>query len=144
MHYHDFKQKLLRAYSAANHLEKPVTVDDVDFINAGVWLQGACNAKVTIRAKGTSENFKGEDEIFYNRVRFDYIARALKLSQKKNAFKFTHEALPILRSTHGISVYETDFFNDPIAAGSTTFQLKPRIDSLVWMPPYAGVITYAE
>jgi hypothetical protein len=130
----DTKQTLLNKFNKATG--KKVLLEDVDFVNAGVWLQNACNAKVTIRAKASSNDFTGEATLFYNRYRIDQFLPDVVLNGKPGDYATTEDVLRYLRVTYQIPAYDTDFYTGAIDPTATEVVLTPRIDSVAWLPPH--------
>lgn len=130
----DVKQSLLNKFNKVTG--KNVQLADVNFVNAGVWLQNACNAKVTMQAKATSINFTGAVTLFYNRHRIDEFIPNVKLVGKPGTYRNTTDVLKMLRDVYQLSTYDEDFYQETISPTATSITITPRIDALAWLPPY--------
>lgn len=142
MYLHDTKERLLTEFSALHGINPAIQLTDVDFINAGVWLQGQCNARVTIQAKTTSNRFKGSLPIFYNRYRIDEALKDVKLVGKPGDYANTTAVLKMLREVYGIVAYEEDFFFNTMSSGATSVTLTPRLNAIGWLPPYSVTLHF--
>jgi hypothetical protein len=136
MYLPDTKEKLLNEFSALHGIVPAIQIKDVDFVNAGVWLQNDCNARVTIQAKTTSTRIKGSQVVYYNRYRIDDALKDVKLVGKPGDYANTTEILEMLRSVYDIAVYDEDFFFGTILPAATSVTLTPRINAINWLPPY--------
>lgn len=137
MKYQDFKGALLEAFNTANNIQPPLRLADVDFTGAGVWLQGLCNARVTIVAKSTSDVLTGQRTLFYNRQRADYGLLGMSIPGKPGDYANSNAAVAALAKKYSASIYVEDFFNRTLTAANTTVLLTPRSDALVWQPALA-------
>lgn len=138
----DTKEQLLTDFNKLYQVNPPIQLKDVQFVEAGVWLQNECNARVTITAAPTSDNFKGSSVVYYNRFRMDEELRDVRLPGTPGTYKNTYEVLTMLREVYGIPAYPEDFPNNAISATATTVSLTPRLTALAWQPPYAAVLQF--
>jgi hypothetical protein len=136
----DTKQTLLNLFNKATGLK--VQLSDVDFVNAGVWLQNACNAKVTIRSKASSNDFTGEATLFYNRWRLDETITDGRLSGKPGDFATTEDVLKYFRDVYQLPVYDSDFYTGAIDPTAREIILTPRIDAVAWLPPHPVTVMF--
>lgn len=134
------REQLLNAFNKANKTN--IRLQDVKFVNAGVWLQAGCNARVTVQALPTSENVSGTFEILYNRYEIADTLKGIRLAGKPGTYKTTHDVVKWLREQNGVDAWEDDFFLSNIAANATTVSLIPRVDSVSWLPPNPLVLTF--
>ncbi|WDS62264.1 virion structural protein [Pseudomonas phage D6] len=137
---YDVKEALLNRFNKATG--QNVQLDDVNFINAGVWLQNACNAKVTIQAKTTSNDYGGTIDLLYNRYRIDEYIPDLVLGGKPGDFATNHEVLAYLRSVYQLPAYPEDFNLATISPTATSVTLTPRINAIAWLPPYPVTLRF--
>lgn len=142
MYLRDTKERLLTEFSALHGIVPPIQVTDVDFVNAGVWLQNQCNARVTIQAKTTSTRIKGSIVINYNRYRVDDALKDVKLVGKPGDYADTTAVLKMLHDVYGIVAYPEDFFYSIINPAATAVTLTPRINALGWLPPYPVTLRF--
>jgi hypothetical protein len=142
MYLQDTKEKLLNEFSALHGIVPPIQVTDVDFVNAGVWLQNQCNARVTIQAKAGSNRIKGSLPIYYNRYRIDEALKDVKLIGKPGDYANTTAVLKMLSDVYDIVAYEEDFFFDTILPTATSVTLTPRINAIGWLPPHPVTLSF--
>lgn len=142
MYLYDTKEKLLVEFSRVHGIVPAIQVSEVTFTNAGVWLQGACNAKVTITALTDTPRFKGSSTIYYNRYRIDEELRDLVLPGKPGDYINTTEVTDMLRDVYGISLYDNDFYHTNILSTATEVELETKIDAVGWLPPYVLTLKF--
>lgn len=142
MFIYDPREKMLNEFSKLHGINPPVQLSDVRFTQAGVWLQGACNARVTVTASTESDNFKGKVVMYYNRYRGDQELKDIRLGAQLGAYANTYEVLAMLRKVYGLPMLESDFFLTDISPTATSVSLVPRADAVVWLPPNPIVLQF--
>lgn len=142
MYLHDTKERLLTEFSKLHNIVPPIQVNDVDFTNAGVWLQNQCNARVTISGKASSNRVKGSIQLFYNRYRIDEKLNGVKLVGKPGDYADTTAVLSMLKNVYGIVAYPEDFTYNIISPIATSVTLIPRISAIGWQPPYSVTLSF--
>jgi len=130
---YDVKTALLNRFNEATGLN--VKLADVSFVNAGVWLQNQCNARVTMQAKTTSNDYGGSIDLLYNRYRLDQTIPNVVLGGPRSNFATIHDVVAYLHDVYQLPAYVEDFNNNAISPSATTVVLTPKIDALAWLPP---------
>lgn len=136
----DTKSELLNEFNKVSGLK--LQLKDVTFTNAGVWLQNACNAKVTISATASSNIATGSVDLFYNRWRIDEFLANVKLPGKPGTYATVKDVLKMLREFYQVAVYDEDFPLDPISPTATSVTITPRLTSVSWQPPYPVTLSF--
>lgn len=138
----DPREKMLTEFNKLHQLEYPLLMPDVRFSQAGVWLQGQCNARVTVTALTTSVNFTGAVVMHYNRYRGDLELRDINLGNDPTVFPDVYSVLAHLRTVYGLPMLDTDFTNFSIAPTAAEVSLTPKVDAQIWLPPYPIVLKF--
>ncbi len=144
MYIYDTRARLLTLFSKKYNIVPAIQVADVTFVGATTWLQGGCNARVTIQARPESLRFSGSVSINYNRWRIDQELRGLKIVAKPGDFTNTMEVLKVIRETYGIPVYDEDFNFMSIGPDDLGATLTNRPDALGWQPNYSVFVEYDQ
>lgn len=136
----DVKQTLLNAFNAYNKNKPAVTLDDVDWQNNQIWLQGMCNTRVDIVAKATSKNFKGRRTLYYTRNRIDKDLKGITIPGKASDYGSLHAVIRFLRNQGGIPVFEEEYGDRIISGDSIT--LVPATTSMAYIPTGQAVLRF--
>lgn len=138
----DVKQSLLIEFNRLNKVKPPVGLDDVNFSIPEVWLQGACNSRIRIVAKIDSDNFGGEQTLYYIRRRLSEDLRGIKVPGKSSDYTRFYEVLAVLRETMGVPLYESEFLDRNISGSTINIATTPSC--VAYLPSDQITLEYAE
>lgn len=116
-------------------------VSDVDFVDVKLELAGDTNSIVTLRAKPTSLNFKGEFKIRYNRERLDRRCQNVQVPGKAVDYASNHAIIMRLREVFALPIDIDDIGFAGVVA-SPTIQLTPKVESLGYLFSFPAVIPF--
>lgn len=142
MHITNVKQALLNDYNKANNIKPAVTLNDVQWDNIEIWLQGDCNSRVTIRALPTSTKFTNSQVLYFNRRPIEKDLFGIKIPGKPSEYNTNRDVLRVLKNTLGVPV-EADEFIEQNISGDTVL-LVPSARCMAYLPNSSVVLEFVE
>lgn len=136
------KQALLNQFNVDNHIGPPIQMDDVDFLVPEIWLQGLCNSRVKIQGSATSNDFGGQDTIYFIRRRIEADLLDVKVPGKPSDYRRYYDVLRVLRDKLGLPLHESEYL-DKAFAGSV-FKIDVTTVSMAYMPGGSITLQFEE
>lgn len=138
---HDLKVALVTAYNKSQRPAVAMQVSDVDFVDVKLELAGDTNSIVTLRAKPTSLNFKGECKIRYNRERLDRRCNHVQVPGKAIDYSSNHAVIMRLREVYSLPI-DIDDVGFASVVDLPTIQLNPKVESLGYLFSYPAILSF--
>lgn len=138
----DVKQSLLIEFNKLNKTKPPVTVDDVFFGVPEVWLQGECNSRIKIVARSNSDNYGGEQTVYFIRRRISQDLMGIKIPGKASDYSRLYDVLAVLRDTMGVPLQDREFADRAISG--TTVNIATTPSCLAYLPADQITLEYSE
>ena len=136
------KQALLNQFNSDNRISPPVRMSDIDFLVPEIWLQGICNSRVKIQGSASSNDFGGQDTIFYIRRRIEADLLDVKVPGKPSDYRRYYDVLRVLREKLGIPLYESEYLDK--AFSGSTFKIDVTPVSMAYLPGGSITLQFEE
>lgn len=142
MHVANMRTKLLQQFSIQNKLDPAIRPEDVIWTNIEIWLQNGNNSRATIQAVASSNHFKGQQTINFNRYRIEEVLHGVVIPGKRSDYTTIHDVVKALRDKVTAPVDTEEFLDGPL--GGSTVVLKPTIRSMSFIPTSQIELSFAE
>ena len=136
------KQALLNHFNVANRISPPVQMKDVDFLTPEIWLQGINNSRVKIQGAALSNDFGGQETLYYIRRRIEADLLDVKVPGKSTDYHRYHDVLRVLREKLGLPLYESEYLDKAFSA--SVFKIDVTTVSMAYMPGGSITLQFEE
>jgi hypothetical protein len=126
------KRALLSQFNAQNQINPPVKMEDVDFLVPEIWLQGECNSRVGIRGALLSNEFGGDQTLYFNRRRIEQDLLGVRIPGKPSDYSRRYQVFKVLREQLGVPLMDSEFLDAPHTGNS--FTINVTTTSMAYMP----------
>lgn len=136
------KQSLLNQFNLENRISPPVQLTDVDFLVPEIWLQGACNSRVVIQGSVASDEFGGQETIFFVRRRIEADLLDVKVPGKPSDYRRYFDVLRVLREKLGLPLQESEYLDKAFAG--PVFKIDVTTVSMAYLPGGSVTLQFEE
>ena len=136
------KQSLLNQFNLENRITPPVQMADVDFLVPEVWLQGACNSRVVIQGSTTSNDFGGQDTLYFIRRRIESDLLDIKVPGKPSDYRRYFDVLKVLREKLGLPLQDSEYLDK--AFSGSVFRIDVTTVSMAYLPGGSITLQFEE
>lgn len=136
------KRSLLNQFNLANNIVPAVMLEDIDWLSPEIWLQGQCNSRVTIKASVNSNEFSGQETLFFNRRKVNEDLQHVKIPGKATDYTRTYQILTVLREQLGIPVQNEEYLDRPFSG--SVFTLDVTTISMAYLPGSSVTLEFEE
>jgi hypothetical protein len=136
------KQSLLNQFNLANRISPPIQMTDVNFLTPEIWLQGLCNSRVVIQAAATSNEFAGQETLYFIRRRIEEDLVDVKVPGKPSDYRRYYDVLKVLREKLGLPLQESEYLDKAFSAN--VFQIDVTTVSMAYLPGGSITLQFEE
>jgi hypothetical protein len=136
------KQSLLNQFNIDNHVSPPIQMTDVDFLTPEIWLQGECNSRVKIQGSASSNDFGGQETIYFIRRRIEADLLDVKVPGKPTDYSRYFDVLRVLREKLGLPLQESEYLDKAFAG--TVFKIDVTTVSMAYLPGGSITLQFEE
>lgn len=136
------KQALLNQFNLQNRISPPVLLPDVDFLVPEIWLQGECNSRVVIQGSSASNEFGGQQTLYFKRRRIEDDLRGVKIPGSPSDYTRLYQVFKVLREKMGIPLQDSEFLDRGVAG--PTLKIDVTTVSMAYLPGSSITLEYEK
>lgn len=128
----NIREELLKRFVETNKLEKPLSVQELEFKNVTIVNTNGCNTRVTIECLPECRYYTGSHDLYYNRVNMSNFINGLLMPTTPSFFDTFEDLVLFLRDSWQLPL-EPEFLVPRVAVTPLT-TLMATEDSLQFIP----------